>query len=717
MANLAAKRKLRNAARFDKNRHEQQRQKPPSVSHNIKVDTSQEDDPDGMDASTAYKLEEQRVKTEKDMVAVGNEALIFVYGYNPNLYEDVFALSPNASINEIRTSYRDQTKQLEHSLATVFTSDVPDDEINNALNESQMEAAIQCGMTSAHMKQMHPRNFMEVKMDALKRAYAILKDKQSRMEYDAVLLEFQESSRVKLTSVVEVDEDVQLYDVDRHIDYGENGDYSYDVDDLTEEDDVYEEDEQSSRTSVVSSVAGTTSRDKRYDRVLHNKPYNAGTYPQSPPQALSKHPWKQEQLHQQHSPRDPFDFDQQYHQSYVPESDNSILSMRSTRSFHVDLFDPFDLQGADQIDFNHLPMVDIFNPASDESIHTEDKRHGKSDDETVTVFLGPLPKANDDDDDITVGEVIAARERGEDVVLPRRTTPDGNDYTNMVDFVPRKKEGIKPKLQSLYQSMKRSVGGSSKGSRSIASDSAEFQSKGVRVMSVMSSKKENHCDDDPPQATKAMNVAGVDPRGPNLSKEEDDDDEGEDTSQIFDTSDDNTDDESVKSDFVSELTRDTSQQQGPSQPQQIVPSLTDLELETFLMMANKFRAMDEANSHKSKEEVNSLVNNSSDENTSMTQQNRLNVPTKNDCALSTEMSMTQQNRLNVPTKNDCALSTETKEDYVKQYAMNSLLSVDEDSEYEDDNKSILDEWVSVIDEIEEMFDESLESVSSMCSWE
>jgi hypothetical protein len=287
----------------------------------------------------------------------------------------------------------------------------------------------------------------------------------------------------------------------------------------------------------------------------------------------------------------------------------------------------------------------------------------------------------------------------------------------MVDFVPRKKGGIKPKLQSFYQSMKRSVGGSSKGSRSIASDSAEFQSKGVRVMSVMSSKKENHCDDDPPQATKAMNVAGVDPRGPNLSKEEDDDDEEEDTSQIFDTSDDNTDDESVKSDFVSELTRDTSQQQGPSQPQQIVPSLTDLELETFLMMANKFRAMDEANSHKSKEEVNSLVNNSSDENTSMTQQNRLNVPTKNDCALSTEMSMTQQNRLNVPTKNDCALSTETKEDYVKQYAMNSLLSVDEDSEYEDDNKSILDEWVSVIDEIEEMFDESLESVSSMCSWE
>ena len=169
MANLAARRKMRNAARFE---NQQQRRQPTSASLDSKIDTRQALDPDGIDASTnSYKLEQRRVKAEKEIAVLGNEALILVYGYNPNLYEDVFALSPNSSIQDIKRSYQEQTSQLEHSLATVFTSDLPDDEINAALTYSQMQAAISCGMTSAHMEQMHPRNFVEVKMDALKRAF------------------------------------------------------------------------------------------------------------------------------------------------------------------------------------------------------------------------------------------------------------------------------------------------------------------------------------------------------------------------------------------------------------------------------------------------------------------------------------------------------------------------------------------------------------------
>ena len=53
----------------------------------------------------------------------------------------------------------------------------------------------------------------------------------------------------------------------------------------------------------------------------------------------------------------------------------------------------------------------------------------------------------------------------------------------------------------------------------------------------------------------------------------------------------------------------------------------------------------------------------------------------------------------------------------KHYAMKSLVSDDDDTDYDDDEKSILDEWVGVIDEIEEMFDDSLESISSMLSCE
>ncbi|KAK1745436.1 hypothetical protein QTG54_003360 [Skeletonema marinoi] len=703
MANLAAKRKMRNAARFE-NRQQQQRQ-PPSASRNSKIDTRQADDPVGIDASTAYKLEERRVKAEKEIAGVGNEALILVYGYNANLYEDVFALSSNSSIRDIKRSYQEQTSQLEQSLTTVFASDVPDDEINAALTYSQMQAAISCGMISAHMEQMHPRNFMEVKMDALKRAFDILKDEQSRIEYDAVLLEFQESSREKLAAVVEVEDEDDSTD-------RENEDYSYeDTYTYTDEDESNEDEDKSD--SVDTSAAETAPHDDE-------EPKDVDSYPQSPPQALTKHPWKQEQFQEQHSPRDPFDFDQQFYQSSMPEeSDCSIVTSRSTRSVHVGLFDPFDLQGADQINFHHLPMVDQFIPEEDDSVYTEEDRQDKNDDETVTVFQYPLPEVDDeedDEDDITVGEVIQARERGEEVVLPQRTTTN-DDYPNMVDFVPRKKKGIKPKLLSMYQSVKRSVGGSSKGSRSIASDSAEFQPTGVRVMSLLPPKKNDDYDDEPPQARSETIVTSIDPQGPNLSAEESDDDEETESSEIHSADSDNDDDigdyddGSVLTDIISELTRDTFPQQQQrttlppkTQPQQeVVSSNTDLEVETFLNMANNFRAMeDEASdtSQTSEDTDNELLYNSSDRNTSM-------------------MAPKQKNGRTV-SANDSLVSTDTKDDYLKHYPMKSLVSIDDEESYDGDKtgvESILDEWIGVIDEIEEMFDDSLESISSVCSYE
>mmetsp|Transcript_28171 Transcript_28171/g.56676 ORF Transcript_28171/g.56676 Transcript_28171/m.56676 type:complete len:729 (+) Transcript_28171:106-2292(+) len=705
MANLAAKRKMRNAARFE---NRQQQRQPPSASRNSKIDTRQADDPVGIDASTAYKLEERRVKAEKEIAGVGNEALILVYGYNANLYEDVFALSSNSSIRDIKRSYQEQTSQLEQSLTTLFTSDVPDDEINAALTYSQMQAAISCGMTSAHMEQMHPRNFMEVKMDALKRAFDILKDEQSRIEYDAVLLEFQESSREKLAAVVEVEDEDESTDTD----YEDHGDYSYDDTYADEEEANVDED---TSDSVDTSAAETTPHDDE-------EPKDVDSYPQSPPQALTKHPWKQEQFQEQHSPRDPFDFDQQFYQSSMPEeSDCSIVTSRSTRSVHVGLFDPFDLQGADQINFHHLPMIDQFIPEEDDSVYTEEDRQDKNDDETVTVFQYPLPEVDDeedDEDDITVGEVIQARERGEEVVLPQRTTTN-DDYPNMVDFVPRKKKGIKPKLLSMYQSVKRSVGGSSKGSRSIASDSAEFQPTGVRVMSLLPPKKNDDYDDEPPQARSETIVTSIDPQGPNLSAEESDDDEETESSEIHSADSDDDDDDgsgdyddgSVLTDIISELTRDTFPQQQQrttlppkTQPQQeVAASNTDLEVETFLNMANNFRAMeDEASdtSQTSEDTDNELLYNSSDRNTSM-------------------MAPTQTNRRTV-SANDSLVSTDTKDDYLKHYPMKSLVSIDDEESYDGDKtgvESILDEWIGVIDEIEEMFDDSLESISSVCSYE
>lgn len=703
MANLAARRKIRNAARFE---NRQQRQ-PKSASRDSNIDTRQALDPGGIDASTSYKLEQRRVKAEKEMAVLGNEALILVYGYNPNLYEDVFALSPNASILDIKRSYQEQTSQLEHSLATVFTSDLPDDEINAALTYSQMQAAISCGMTSAHMEKMHPRNFVEVKMDALKRAFDILKDKQSRIEYDAVLLEFQESSRGKLTAVVEEDEDEEEEEEYQEVDYGEHGDYSYEEKDLEEADgDDNNDDHVSTDSANSSEVESTDSSEaektvQQHDEepnheLFDDEPNNEVSFPQSPSQALVKHPWKQEQFQEQHSPRDPFDFDEQFYQptTQQEESDyNTIMTSRSTRSVHAEIFDPFDLQGADQINFRHLPMIE---QEDDHSIHTEEENEQENDDETVSVFHYPLPQADDneeevddDDDDITVGKVIEARERGEEVILPQRIT-----YPDMVDFVPKKKKGIRPKLRSLFKSMKRSVGGSSKGSKSVTSDSAEFQSKGVRVMSL-TPPKENK----PPQATKSeMIVTSIDPQGPNLSAEESDDEELE-SSQIhqeYSDDEDEYEEGSVQTDVISDLTRDTlpHQQQASQpttqQPQQVVATNTDLEVKTFLDMAHNFRAMDdEANNigQKSPKFDNDLYyNGGSDRNTLMS----------------------------------VASSSSKKDGYLKHYPMKSLVSVDDES-VEDEKtgvvETLIDEWIGVMDEIEEMFDDSLESISSVLSCE
>ena len=709
MANLAARRKMKNAARFAKSQH---REPTTTAARDCNSDTRQAHDPedvidditdDVVDASTSYELEERRVKAEKEM---GNEALILVYGFNANLYEDVFVLNPNASTADIKRSYQEQMSQLEHCLATEFTSDVPDDEINAALTYSQMQAALLCGMTSEHMEKMHPRNFVEVKMDALKRAFGILGDEQSRIEYDAVLLEYQESTKEKLDAVDELDEDDEEFEeADREVEYGEHGDYSYEDDDAEETDD-----DLLSEASADSSAVKT---------VPNNEGYNVGSfggeanepYLQSPSQALAKHPWKQEQFQEQPSPRDPFDFDQQYHQYSMPEEgDYSVMTTPSTRSVHADLFDPFDLQGADQINLHHLPMVDHFTPEEDDSVYTEEEQQDKKEDDTVTVYTYPLPKVDEDDedegDDITVGEVIEARERGEDVVLPQRP------INLVVDVVPKKKKGMKPKLRSFYQSMKRSTGGSSKGSRSITSDSAKFQSKGVRVMSLMPSKKNTACDDESPLLGEAKRDVGIksipwtsiDPLRPNLSAEESNDDVSE-AFQIYQA--DDTDD------LISDLTMKTFPQQQRTlqteQPQQVEASNTDMEVETFLNMANNFRAMDveakNVSHHESEEYDNESLSNSRDGN-------------------STSMSTAMHN-----SANNSVISSDKTDDYLKHYPrVGNDEEINEEEFYEEEEneeaeaeddkthtEKVLDEWIVVIDEVEEFFGESLEGISSVLS--
>jgi curved DNA-binding protein CbpA len=120
-----------------------------------------------------------------DMEDLGNEALVFAYGHNVNLYEDVFSIANTASIQEIHLTYTGLLKEIE--VAQYAFQDCNDQDV-------QKRHAMRLGMKETHFAVgVHPRDFLDIKMDAVKRAYDILADKKSRREYDDCLREYMES--------------------------------------------------------------------------------------------------------------------------------------------------------------------------------------------------------------------------------------------------------------------------------------------------------------------------------------------------------------------------------------------------------------------------------------------------------------------------------------------------------------------------------------------
>ena len=123
---------------------------------------------------------------QEDMEDLGNEALVFAYGHNVNLYRDVFSITDKSSTKEIYLTYMGLLKELEIA-QNVFREYHDQDEVKK-------QYAVRLGMKPSHFAVgMHPRDFLEIKTDAVKRAYDILADKKSRKEYDDCLREYQES--------------------------------------------------------------------------------------------------------------------------------------------------------------------------------------------------------------------------------------------------------------------------------------------------------------------------------------------------------------------------------------------------------------------------------------------------------------------------------------------------------------------------------------------
>ncbi|KAL3776656.1 hypothetical protein ACHAWO_000426 [Cyclotella atomus] len=119
-----------------------------------------------------------------DMEDLGNEALVFAYGHNVNLYEDVFSIANTAPIQEIHLTYTGLLKEIE--VAQYAFRDY-------SHQDEEKQYVMRLGMKDTHfMVGMHPRDFLNIKMDAVKRAYDILADKNSRREYDDCLREYME---------------------------------------------------------------------------------------------------------------------------------------------------------------------------------------------------------------------------------------------------------------------------------------------------------------------------------------------------------------------------------------------------------------------------------------------------------------------------------------------------------------------------------------------
>ncbi|KAL3801336.1 hypothetical protein HJC23_006946 [Cyclotella cryptica] len=180
-----------------------------------------------------------------DIEDLGNEALLFAYGHNVNLYQEVFNLPETSSTKAIYLAYTGLLKEIEVAHFSFHNYDDQD--------EFLRQYALRLGMKPCHIAVgMHPRDFLDIKTDAVKRAYQILADKESRKEYDACLREHLEYSE----GVQQTDSAVSGKDDD--------SDFTFSSNDSTEEEmDLYDASSNDGVDSLyeASSVQGRADPD------------------------------------------------------------------------------------------------------------------------------------------------------------------------------------------------------------------------------------------------------------------------------------------------------------------------------------------------------------------------------------------------------------------------------------------------------------------------
>lgn len=356
------------------------------------------------------------VEENDEVITAGNEALLFIYGHNVNLYTDVFQLPSH--LNEVQSllllkhidrSYKEQMHYLNHtdlSVAMAYFRRHHNNN-NNKLNDKYAQV----------VNTMDPRTFLDIQKDALHRAYTILMHDESRNEYDELL-------RLHRQDMLEEEEDEDVgacVDEDVVVAPSESAKFE------EEEEETYSDDDSGILTVQTSADEEDDYEDENYEdedegriRSKANQRSVTGT-PQKQP--------LRNQQQQQYSPTDPLEFDMLVHDSLADEDYFSQLhrnaKIRGTEENtkmtvgkeDVLFFDPFNLQGDDLISNEHDGRRALFpEKAVASNEYEEDEYEEKEDENTndsTTMFVCSLPSSGeeDEDDEVTMGRLIELQEK------------------------------------------------------------------------------------------------------------------------------------------------------------------------------------------------------------------------------------------------------------------------------------------------------------------
>jgi len=163
------------------------------------INTYDDDDDDDVD---------DNMTVTSEIINAGNEALLLIYGHNVNLYTDVFQL-PSAPPVRTRRSRQYNSDDDDDILSTddelILLAQINQsyeeiyEQLQLALNcigtAYQREAAMVCGYTDRFSTIMKndPKMFLDIKVDAVRRARDILLHDDSRNEYNEMLWKYSNS--------------------------------------------------------------------------------------------------------------------------------------------------------------------------------------------------------------------------------------------------------------------------------------------------------------------------------------------------------------------------------------------------------------------------------------------------------------------------------------------------------------------------------------------